>query len=106
MQPLPINHLNSWPENKVDLCVVGLGPAGVACLIQAHRDGLSVMGIGDEPVGGLVTAARRLDNLPGFPGVSGRALADSLLAQIKTLGIPIQLLLMVFQQKSLETVGT
>jgi thioredoxin reductase (NADPH) len=75
------------PDEIVDLLVVGLGPAGVACALQAHRDGLHVVAVGDEPVGGLVRAARRLDNLPAEPGISGAQLAERMSQQIDDLGV-------------------
>lgn len=72
----------------VDLAVAGSGPAGVSAAIQAVRDGLSVVLCGDEPVGGLVRAARRLDNLPGWPdGIRGAEFADALESQLRGLGI-------------------
>ncbi len=72
----------------LDLLVIGLGPAGVACALQAHRDGLALLAVGDEPVGGLVPAARRLDNLPAQPGVNGRALAEAMAEQVDERGVP------------------
>jgi thioredoxin reductase (NADPH) len=74
-----------------DLVVIGLGPAGVAAALQARRDGLDVLAIGDEPVGGLLPAARRIDNLPGHPrGISGRALARRLAAQVRAAGVAVE----------------
>jgi len=73
----------------LDLLVSGRGPAGVSCALQAHRDGLSVLAVGDEPVGGLVPAARRLDNLAAQPGVAGRDLAASMAEQVDQRGVPV-----------------
>ncbi len=75
------------PE-KVDLLVIGLGPAGVSCAIEAKRCGLSVLAVDDEPIGGLVPAARRIDNLPGLPGISGAELAQRLAEQLQALEVP------------------
>jgi thioredoxin reductase (NADPH) len=72
----------------VDLLVVGSGPAGVCCALQARRDGLDVLLVGDEPIGGLVRAARRIDNLAGTPRVAGRALAEAMSGQIAAAGVP------------------
>ncbi len=77
------------PRKTVDMLIVGLGPAGVACALQAARDGLDILAISDEPVGGLVRAARRLDNLPGEPGISGAALAEKLTAQLSMSALPV-----------------
>lgn len=75
------------PEKTIDLLVVGLGPAGVACTLQAFRDGLGVVAVGDEPVGGLVRAGRRLTNLPGMPSISGGDLAGRLAGQLGDMSI-------------------
>ncbi len=72
------------PSRSCDLLVVGSGPAGVAAALQATRDGLEVVLVGDEGVGGLVHAARWIENLPAlFPGLSGPALAERLVAQLE-----------------------
>ena len=76
------------PERSVDLLVVGLGPAGIAAALQACRDGLDVFCVGDEPVGGLVRAARRLDNLPAAAGIKGVELASSMNSQFETAKVP------------------
>jgi len=74
-------------RQNFDLVIIGLGPAGVACGLQACRDGLRVLAIGDEIVGGLVRAARRLDNLPALPGVSGEQLAEGMARQLESCGL-------------------
>jgi len=76
--------------SSCDLVVVGAGPAGVACAVQAVHDGLSVAVVGDEPVGGIVRAARRLDNLPaGLDGLSGEALAGLLEEDLERCSVPV-----------------
>lgn len=77
------------PDTTIDLLIVGLGPAGVACALQARRDGLDLLAVSDEPAGGLVRAARRLDNLPAAPGIAGRELADKLAAHLASAGVPM-----------------
>ncbi|HUU01408.1 MAG TPA: NAD(P)/FAD-dependent oxidoreductase [Myxococcota bacterium] len=77
------------PRRTADMLIVGLGPAGVACALQGVRDGLDVLAVSDEPVGGLVRAARRLDNLPGEPGISGAALAEKLTAQLSMSALAV-----------------
>lgn len=74
------------PGAEVDLLVLGRGPAGVSCALQARRDGWRVLLVGDEPVGGLVRAARRIDNLAGRPGVPGTRFAAALGRQLRTTG--------------------
>ena len=75
------------PGKTIDLLVVGLGPAGVACALQAYRDGLDVVALGDETVGGLVRAGRKLCNLPGLPSISGEDLCTRLAGQLREVGM-------------------
>jgi thioredoxin reductase (NADPH) len=77
------------PEKTIDLLVVGLGPAGIACTLQAQRDGLYVVAVGDEPAGGLVRAGRKLVNLPGLPSISGADLAERLAGQLRDTSIVV-----------------
>ena len=73
-----------------DLLIVGAGPAGIACALQAGRDGWSLLVVGDEPVGGLVRAAHRLDNLPGYPqGIGGAQFAELLRQQAQEQNIEV-----------------
>jgi thioredoxin reductase (NADPH) len=77
------------PEKMYDLLIIGLGPAGVSCALQAYRDGLACVAIGDEPVGGLVRAASGLTNLPGATNLSGDAFAHTLETQLAALELPL-----------------
>lgn len=70
-----------------DLLIVGTGPAGASCALEAARGGLDLVLVGDEPVGGLAAAARRIDNLAGLPGLAGRELAERLARQLEQGGI-------------------
>ena len=75
--------LTKYQDQVFDLLVVGLGPAGVACALQARRDGLTVVAVSEESPGGLLAAARRLDNFPGLSPVAGARLAEMLQRQIE-----------------------
>jgi len=76
---------------EATVLVVGSGPAGIAASIQAHRDLVDHIVVGREPAGGLLPAAWRIDNLPGFPGgIPGRALARRLARQAARLGLPVE----------------
>ena len=73
---------------KADLGVIGAGPAGVACAVQARREGLSVCAFDPGPAGGLVAAAHRVDNLPTTPeGVRGEVLARRLARALKRFSV-------------------
>ncbi|MBW2260590.1 MAG: NAD(P)/FAD-dependent oxidoreductase, partial [Deltaproteobacteria bacterium] len=78
-------------SGSVPILIVGTGPAGLAASIQARRDLVDHVVVGREPAGGLVSAAWRIDNLPGFPGgVTGAALSRRLAKQADALGLPIR----------------
>jgi thioredoxin reductase len=76
--------------NAVDLLIVGAGPAGIGAALEARRRGLQPLVLDPHPPGGLVRAARRLDNLPGLPGgITGPALAERLAAQLVEHGVEV-----------------
>lgn len=78
-------------STQLDLLIVGTGPAGVACALHAVRAGLRVVIVGDEALGGLLRAARRLDNLPGHPGgIRGTELAENLERHLHCFGLAHQ----------------
>ena len=75
----------------VPLLVVGTGPAGLSGSVQARRDQLDHLVVGDEPPGGLLPAAWRIDNLAAFPGgVTGERLGDDLARQATALDLPVK----------------
>lgn len=80
------------PRSEVcDLIVIGLGPAGAACALQAQRDGLAVLGVDEAAPGGLISAARRVENLVTHPGgISGDALARRLARSLKDAAVPLR----------------
>ena len=68
--------------NRLDLLVVGAGPAGMAAAIMARRHGLEVLVIDDQPAPGgqiwrsVETAARR-DGVLGPAYAEGRAIVET-----------------------------
>ena len=86
-------------SKSFDLLIIGSGPAGCACAIQAVRDGLHCCMVGDEPPGGLATAAWRIDNLPGLPKISGADFSRRLTRQLKDLNVPVIATRIVFLEK-------
>ncbi len=81
----------SPPDAPLDLLVVGGGPAGLAAATQAHRMGLRVQVIERDRPGGLVRAALRVENYPGFPGgLRGEDLAARIEAQARAVGVAIE----------------
>ena len=66
-------------DEKHDVGVIGLGPAGVTASCELVRYGYSVVGIEKETIGGLIRYARAVDNFPGIPPSSpGQVVVDML----------------------------
>ncbi|NOZ02549.1 MAG: isochorismatase family protein [Deltaproteobacteria bacterium] len=77
-------------ETPLDILVIGGGPAGIAAAIQSHRMGLAVRLIERDRPGGLVNAAFRVENYPGFPGgIRGSDLAARLTAHARDAGVDL-----------------
>ncbi len=80
--------LAAGAARDLDLVVVGAGPAGLAAATQAHRMGLRTLVLERDRPGGLVRAALRVENYPGFPGgIRGEDLAARIEAQALGIGV-------------------
>ncbi len=82
-----------WLEtnNSVDCAIVGAGPAGLSCALQATRQGLSIALFEKAEPGGQALSANRIENYPGFPeGISGRDFIKRFLAQVESCRIMIR----------------
>lgn len=72
---------------RLDVLIVGAGPAGLTAGLYASRSGLSVVMYEKGLPGGLAAMADRIDNYPGFPeGISGMELGERMHAQAKRFG--------------------
>ncbi|MGB6307781.1 MAG: FAD-dependent oxidoreductase [Steroidobacteraceae bacterium] len=73
-----------------DVAVVGSGPAGLATAVYAASEGLSVLVLDGEVVGGQAGASARIENYLGFPtGISGQALIGRALNQAQKFGAEV-----------------
>ena len=78
------------PGATYDVAVVGSGPAGLATAVYAASEGLSVLVVDREVVGGQAGASARIENYLGFPtGISGFALAGRALNQAQKFGAQV-----------------
>lgn len=77
------------PETSdLDVLVLGGGPAGIAAAIQTHRLGMPTRLVERGRPGGLINAALRVENYPGFPGgIKGSDLAGRFQAQARAVGV-------------------
>jgi thioredoxin reductase (NADPH) len=70
-----------------DVAVIGAGPAGLATAVYAASEGLSVLVLDGEVLGGQAGASARIENHLGFPtGISGLALTGRALNQAQKFG--------------------
>jgi thioredoxin reductase (NADPH) len=74
-------------DSVYDVTIVGAGPAGLAAAVYAAAEGLHVLNIESEAVGGQAGTSAMIRNYLGFPwGISGRDLAERALRQALQFG--------------------
>ena len=77
-------------DTVYDVAVVGSGPAGLATAVYAASEGLSVLVLDGEVLGGQAGASARIENYLGFPtGISGLALTGRALNQANKFGAQV-----------------
>lgn len=73
---------------KLDLIIIGTGPAGLTASIYAARYKLEFLTIG-RAHGGVATEAFKIQNYPGTPEITGTELGRTMEKQAKDLGADI-----------------
>lgn len=77
-------------DELYDVAVIGAGPAGLATAVYAASEGLSVLVLDAEVLGGQAGASARIENYLGFPtGISGLALTGRALNQAQKFGAQV-----------------
>jgi thioredoxin reductase (NADPH) len=77
-------------DDIYDVAVVGAGPAGLAAAVYAASEGLTVVVVDGEVLGGQAGASARIENYLGFPtGISGLALTGRALNQAQKFGAQV-----------------
>ena len=92
-QPAPSGHAGGHTHDhgaaeepsvvKVDLVVVGAGPAGLTAAIYAKRSGLETVVLEAKTIGGQVSITPIVENWPGFKSVPGAKLMEMIGAQAR-----------------------
>src|SRR5439155_25330941 len=71
-------------REKVDLLVVGGGPAGLAAAVYGASEGLETLVVESTALGGQAGSSRRIENYLGFPaGISGAELTSRAVTQAR-----------------------
>ncbi|MCM1307297.1 MAG: NAD(P)/FAD-dependent oxidoreductase [Butyrivibrio sp.] len=74
---------------RVDIAVIGTGPAGISAAINAKIRGKSFTLFGSERLSAKVGCSERIENYPGITGVTGAELNGYFRSQLDSLDIPI-----------------
>jgi len=75
------------PINKVDLAIIGAGPAGMTAAVYAASEGLSTIVLDRLGPGGQAGGSSKIENFIGFPsGLSGAELAMRSVLQMLKFG--------------------
>ena len=69
-----------------DIAIVGGGPAGLTAGLYARRANRSVLILEKATFGGQITFSPKVENIPGFPVLSGNEFAERLVDQVLALG--------------------
>ena len=77
-------------RTSYDLVIIGGGPAGLAAVIYAAREGIDALVVDKAGLGGQAGVTEKIDSYPGFPeGVGGGELADRFIAQARRYGVEL-----------------
>lgn len=74
-----------------DIIIIGGGPAGLTAAIYAQRAGKNCLIIEKSAFGGQIALSPKLENYPGFTGISGTEFADRLVEQALGMGAEVEL---------------
>jgi thioredoxin reductase (NADPH) len=78
---------NVGNDSRVDVVIVGAGPAGLAAAVYGASEGLDTLVVEHHSTGGQAGSTSLIRNYPGFPsGVSGTRLASTMYHQAWGLG--------------------
>src|SRR6185312_3939414 len=75
------------PRERVDLVIIGGGPAGLAAAVYGASEGLETLVVESTVLGGQAGTSRRIENYLGFPaGISGTELTSRAVVQARKFG--------------------
>lgn len=85
-----VEHMNGGNRmERVDIAIIGSGPAGVSAAINAKIRNKSFVLFGHKDMSAKLVKAHEINNYLGFYGKSGEEMKDIFLAHAKHMGIDI-----------------
>ncbi len=74
---------------RVDIAIIGTGPAGVSAALTASNRNKTILLLGSRQMSEKVAKAHEIRNYPGLPAVKGEALAEAFRNHLDSMGIGI-----------------
>ena len=74
---------------RVDIAIIGTGPAGVSAALTAANRNKSILLVGSRDMSEKVVKAHEIRNYPGLPSVKGTEMAAAFRSQLEAMGIRI-----------------
>lgn len=75
--------------DRIDIAIIGSGPAGVSAAITARARNKSVVVFGSSKLSDKLEKAHEIINYPGLPKISGADLAESFREHLEVMGVSI-----------------
>ena len=76
---------------KYDIVIIGGGPAGLTAALYSGRANKSVIILEKETFGGQITYSPKVENIPGFPALSGNEFAEKFTEQVLSHGADVDI---------------
>ncbi|HLD59315.1 MAG TPA: FAD-dependent oxidoreductase [archaeon] len=85
-----LTFFNGVSMQKIDLAIIGSGPAGISAAIYGLRRNLHLRVFESEAAGGQTAKAIYVENYPGFQKLTGLELMQKMSEHLKSLGAEIE----------------
>ena len=73
-----------------DAVIIGTGPAGLSAALNLKIHHKNFLWIGNPALSDKIAKAEKIDNFPGFSGISGKEMQNTFLQQVQDMGLSIQ----------------
>ena len=77
--------IENQKQKVYDIAIIGAGPAGLTAAVYALRDNKNVILFEKNVEGGQVLSTPKIDNIPGFYGISGEHFINLMGSQIQSI---------------------